>query len=635
MDNDDDAIMKDVASAAATAAAAAPPGHNKDDDNDMPSLLAKEGGGADETAAAAVAEDSTAPLAGIDNLQLQDSKSQSKEDDDDEEVIQDSDDDELPPLEGRGGDKAAASGGKDDDDEASTSSTMDEKEESDMKDSIITPNVQQTDDDYLCQATIFKEEGNELFKKGEMDDAARKYRKGMNRLQKIKSPLRQGQEQVQSLKLNLCTNLCMVYSKQNKHRAAVEIATRALKMDSTHVKGLYRRAVAYRQLGDLDSCRDDLKLLLTIDANNKEAKREYALVKRDLAQTREAQKKQLAKAFSRSSSGGNGAGLYDDKEELERRREAESKRKQQEQEEYAKKRKLQWEDECVSRMAKNEPAISFDEWEKEQEEKTKLAEKEKKAEEKRLRAERKKAQAEVKAAAGGDDSDDDSDKLTESELASLRGYKRTKDGRVTSYFTRELSDAERLQIGDIAPKKLDPIASNDDENNNDNASSSPASTSAAPAAASLRSAWNQAGTTWEEKDCTKWCMDQLRTRLQETTITSRFLDADITKVDDLTGEASMAVVQSKKRYIFDFHATCDYEMADLSDGTVVAKGKVRLPDICTTHEHDEYDVLFDAWTQAPPAGSELEEKALETRKVLADGLRTNIKKWLQDFNEQY
>ena len=109
-------------------------------------------------------EDAAAADSGIEGLNLKDDS-------------KDDADDDMPPLQGA----------NDNDDNDNKSSDDDDDDSTKKKDETSpTDDKPKTDDDYLCQATVFKEEGNDLFKKGDYDDAARKYRKGMNRLNKIK-----------------------------------------------------------------------------------------------------------------------------------------------------------------------------------------------------------------------------------------------------------------------------------------------------------------------------------------------------------------------------------------------------------------------------------------------------------------
>merc|ERR1712176_872620 len=119
--------------------------------------------------------------------------------------------------------------------------------------------------------------------------------------------------------------------------------------------------------------------------------------KKGIDRIQKNQKESLQKAFSKSGF------LYDDKEK-------ERLKKMKQEEEQMKKRKAQWEDECVKRMAKGEKVQSFEEWDKERKERE---------EERRKRREAAKANKK-------NESDDDSDEeLTERELAQLRGYKKT------------------------------------------------------------------------------------------------------------------------------------------------------------------------------------------------------------------
>ena len=71
----------------------------------------------------------------------------------------------------------------------------------------------------------------------------------------------------------------------------------------------------------------------------------------------------------------------------------------------------------------------------------------------------------------------------------MKGYKKTADGRTTTYFNNDLSEEAKALIGDIAPKKLEPPA----------AAAVPGAEAVGGNAAS---AWNKAG-TWESRDMTR------------------------------------------------------------------------------------------------------------------------------------
>ena len=89
------------------------------------------------------------------------------------------------------------------------------------------------------------------------------------------------------------------------------------------------------------------------------------------------------------------------------------------------------------------------------------------------------------------------------------------------------------------------------------------------------STWNALGTTWEEKDATDWCTKTLERCLLDAPASPV---ASVKGVLDVKGDASVAIAGGKKRYIFDYHATVEYEISD-GGGEVVASGSLRLPEV--------------------------------------------------------
>jgi hypothetical protein len=77
------------------------------------------------------------------------------------------------------------------------------------------------------------------------------------------------------------------------------------------------------------------------------------------------------------------------------------------------------------------------------------------------------------------------------------------------------------------------------------------------------------GTTWEEKDATDWCTKTLKRCLLNapaspyfSKLSSAACVALVKGVLDVKGDASVAIARGKKRYIFDYHATVEYEISD-------------------------------------------------------------------------
>jgi len=218
-------------------------------------------------------------------------------------------------------------------------------------------------------------------------------------------------------------------------------------------------------------------------------------------------------------------------------------------------------------------------------------------------------------------------------LRSLRGYKKTSDGRTTSYFNREQSAREKQLIGDITPQRLEtsgvlpqPVSDVSSAGGNEQQSSG------GKGRASL---WNQAG-TWEEKDTTEWCTTHLKHLLKTTTTTANNnIKGVITENTNFSGDASVALTGGKKRYIFDFHTTVKYEIRDDDVDDVLASGKIKLPDISSTgaHDEDELEVNVYVWDKSPKA--EFASAALACRESLVDAIRKSVSKFVKDFNEHY
>jgi tetratricopeptide (TPR) repeat protein len=360
-----------------------------------------------------------------------------------EEEIKDSEMLTPPPLLDGNSDKDGDGDDDDDNDDDDSSSGSDDSKEESKEDAELA----------LMKAVALKEEGNNYFiKEKDYEKASRSYRKGVNRIKNF-NKVNSGDEQVKALLLTLQTNLSMMCFKLGKYRQSRDVATRALEIDPDHVKARYRHAVANRKMGYAEEAIMDLKLALSTDPSNATVRKEYTSLQKEIQRVKKNQKASLQKAFSK------GGLLNDDRVEDEKAKAKRLAREKKEKEDALKKRKQKWEDDCVSLMAKGEEAISYEDWDKEELAKEEAEEEEAKRkreeDEKRRKAERKKAKAVKKAAKTEeeDGSDDDDDTFTEKELAAMRGYKKTADGRTTSYFTREQSAEEKAMLN-IAPKQI-------------------------------------------------------------------------------------------------------------------------------------------------------------------------------------
>ncbi|OSD02333.1 hypothetical protein PYCCODRAFT_1390492 [Trametes coccinea BRFM310] len=115
------------------------------------------------------------------------------------------------------------------------------------------------------KAEALKEEGNALFKKGDWAEAAEKYRE---------AAMIAGPQPV------FMSNLAAALLKLELWDLAESAASRALAYDRKHLKALFRRAVARKEMHTFDEAESDLRRILAEDPTNASARSELAEVGR-------------------------------------------------------------------------------------------------------------------------------------------------------------------------------------------------------------------------------------------------------------------------------------------------------------------------------------------------------------------
>jgi activator of HSP90 ATPase len=153
----------------------------------------------------------------------------------------------------------------------------------------------------------------------------------------------------------------------------------------------------------------------------------------------------------------------------------------------------------------------------------------------------------------------------------MRGYKKTKDGKTTSYFTRELDEHAKALMGDIAPKKL--------TGSGEAARPVERKTSAA-------SAWNSAG-TFEERDRSKFCADMLEEKIGNgmVVVESEEYKVEVTGIKKIEGEGSIILRRGKMSFIWDYAFDVTYKISLISNDKI-CKGTLSFTDF----SHDPNDL---------------------------------------------
>eukprot|EP00928_Gymnodinium_smaydae_P057955 TRINITY_DN4117_c0_g1_i1.p1 TRINITY_DN4117_c0_g1~~TRINITY_DN4117_c0_g1_i1.p1 ORF type:complete len:395 (+),score=129.34 TRINITY_DN4117_c0_g1_i1:77-1261(+) len=206
-----------------------------------------------------------------------------------------------------------------------------------------------------------------------------------------------------------------------------------------------------------------------------------------------------------------------------------------------------------------------------------------------------------KPAAEGDDS-------------SMRGYKKTADGKTTSYFHTEISDEAKELIakqGFGKPQKLDtPVEDKEAKGGG--------------------SSWNQAG-TYEEKNMIKWVEERLKT----TCVGLSFAVPNgaggeiVTKaVENITGDANISVSRGKRRRLLDLSFDVTYEA---SIGGEKGKGKLCLSEV-SAGDGDEPEVNPEIDSSTPPGVREVLKAFVNNA---GQGLQPLVIKAIKDLIAEY
>lgn len=198
----------------------------------------------------------------------------------------------------------------------------------------------------------------------------------------------------------------------------------------------------------------------------------------------------------------------------------------------------------------------------------------------------------------------------------LRGYKKTSDGRTTTFFNNELDETAKKLIGDIAPKKLDVAA---------------ASSSSTQPAAGQGSAWNSAG-TYEERILTPWAKSFLTAEMAAISLTvpahqlrcgpalAASVNASVentsicltgTGTENVEGDAQVTMNRGKKKYVADFSLTLLWKATlQREGGEDTVSGKMAVLDITADDEYElgavevtHYNTSAATTNSLPPQGS--------------------------------
>ncbi|KAK1269288.1 Peptidyl-prolyl cis-trans isomerase FKBP65 [Acorus gramineus] len=147
-------------------------------------------------------------------------------------------------------------------------------------------------------ATKAKEDGNNLFKIGKYQQAAKKYDKATDYVTEDGS-FEDGEEKlVKSLRVACWLNSAACRLKLSDSQTAIKLCTKVLDIETSNMKALYRRAQAYINTVDLDLAEYDIKVALEVDPQNREVKTIYRTLKQLQAESNKKDAKLYTNMFA-------------------------------------------------------------------------------------------------------------------------------------------------------------------------------------------------------------------------------------------------------------------------------------------------------------------------------------------------
>lgn len=144
-----------------------------------------------------------------------------------------------------------------------------------------------------------KEGGNDLFKSGKYQRAAKKYDKAADYVGKEGSFGDEEIKQVKALRVQCWLNGAACSLKLNQFKEAIQLCSKVLDFEFNNVKALFRRAQAFMENVDLDLAEIDIRKALELDPENREVKMIQKRLRQLQAECNKRDAKMYANMFSR------------------------------------------------------------------------------------------------------------------------------------------------------------------------------------------------------------------------------------------------------------------------------------------------------------------------------------------------
>lgn len=151
----------------------------------------------------------------------------------------------------------------------------------------------------LEQSVIVKEKGTQYFKEGKYKQASVQYKRIVSWLEHESGLSEEDEKKAKALRLAAHLNLAMCFLKLQEPNQAQENCDKALELDASNEKALFRRGEALIGMKEFGRARDDFQQVIQLYPNNKAAKSQVVLCQKHIKEQHEKDKRIYANMFQK------------------------------------------------------------------------------------------------------------------------------------------------------------------------------------------------------------------------------------------------------------------------------------------------------------------------------------------------
>ncbi|XP_060891267.1 peptidyl-prolyl cis-trans isomerase FKBP4 isoform X2 [Labrus mixtus] len=151
----------------------------------------------------------------------------------------------------------------------------------------------------LEQSVIVKEKGTQYFKEGKYKHASVQYKRIVSWLEHEAGLSEEDEKKGKALRLAAHLNLAMCFLKLQEPNQALESCDKALELDESNEKALFRRGEALFGMKEFDRARDDFQQVVQLYPANKAAKTQVVFCQKRIKEQHEKDKRIYANMFEK------------------------------------------------------------------------------------------------------------------------------------------------------------------------------------------------------------------------------------------------------------------------------------------------------------------------------------------------